>query len=150
VNISAIIVFIGLGRVGPRLSWLLVPPLLIELYVLILGVGLLLSALYVRFRDVGQIWELSVQLLFFASAIFYPIGILPTWAQKIAFLNPFVQIMQDIRHAVLGSSGPNDLTAGDVYAHAGGRLIPLAIVAAIAVVALAFFRREGRYFAERI
>jgi ABC-2 type transport system permease protein len=150
VNVSAIVVFIALGRVGPRLSWLLVPPLLVELYVLILGVGLLLSALYVRFRDVGQIWELGVQLLFFASAIFYPIGILPTWAQKIAFLNPFVQVMQDIRHAVLGSSGPNDLTAGDVYAHAGGRLIPLAIVAAIAVVALAFFRREGRYFAERI
>jgi ABC-2 type transport system permease protein len=150
VNISAIVFFIGLGRVSPRMSWLLVPPLLVELYVFSLGVGLLLAALFVRFRDVSQIWELVVQLLFFASAIFYPVGILPDWAQKVAFLNPFVQIMQDIRHAVLGSSGPNDLTAADVYAHAGGRLIPIAIVVVIFLSALAFFRREGRYFAERI
>ena len=59
--------------------------------------------------------------------------------------------MQDIRHVVLGgASGPNDLTAADVFAGAGGRLIPLAIVALVFVAALAFFRREGRYFAERL
>jgi len=104
----------------------------------------------VRFRDVGQIWELTSQLLFFASAIFYPIGILPIWAQKVAFLNPFVQIMQDVRHAVLGSSGPNDLTAADVYANFGGRTIPIAIVVLISIGGLAFFRRDGRYFAERV
>jgi ABC-2 type transport system permease protein len=150
VNISAIVVFIGIQRVAPRLEWLLVLPLLAELYLLSLGVGLLLAALYVRFRDVGQFWELAVQLLFFASAIFYPIGIVPGWAQKIAFLNPFVQVMQDVRHAVLGPSGPNDLSAATVYAGAGGRTIPIAIAVLIFVVALAFFRREGRYFAERV
>jgi ABC-2 type transport system permease protein len=149
-NCVAVALFLVFGGIAPEPRWLLLVPLVLELYIFVLGLSLLASTLFVRFRDVGQIWELGVQLLFFASAIFYPIGILPTWAQKIAFLNPFVQVMQDIRHAVLGSSGPNDLTAGDVYAHAGGRLIPLAIVAAIAVVALAFFRREGRYFAERI
>jgi len=150
VNVSAIVVFIGIGRVSPRVEWLLVPPLLAELYVFSLGLGLLVAALYVRFRDVGQIWELAVQLLFFASAIFYPIGILPDWAQKVAFLNPFVQVMQDIRHAVLGSSGPNDLTAATVYAGAGGRAIPIAIALILFATALAFFRREGRFFAERV
>lgn len=150
VNLSAIIVFIGIQRVAPRVEWLLVIPLLVELYAFCLGVGLLVSALYVRFRDVGQIWELVSQLLFFASAIFYPIGILPVWAQRVAFLNPFVQIMQDARHAVLGASGPNDLTVADVYAGVGGRAIPLAIVAVIFIGGLAFFRREGRYFAERV
>jgi ABC-2 type transport system permease protein len=150
VNLSVIIVFIGIQRVSPRIEWLLVIPLLLELYVFCLGVGLLVSALYVRFRDIGQIWELAAQLLFFASAIFYPIGILPVWAQKVAFLNPFVQIMQDVRHAVLGSSGPNDLTAADVYANVGGRTIPIAIALLIFIGGLAFFRREGRYFAERV
>jgi ABC-2 type transport system permease protein len=150
VNISALVIFLGLERVTPQPEWLLVIPLLVELYVFCLGVGLLFAALYVRFRDVGQIWELGVQLLFFASAIFYPIGILPEWAQKIAFLNPFVQVMQDIRHAILGSSGPNDLTAASVYAGAGGRVIPILIAVSIFVGALAFFRREGRYFAERV
>jgi ABC-2 type transport system permease protein len=150
VNISAIVVFIGIQRVSPRVEWLLVIPLLAELYIFSLGVGLLLAALYVRFRDVGQIWELGVQLLFFASAIFYPIGIVPDWAQKVAFLNPFVQLMQDVRHAVLGASGPNDLTAATVYAGAGGRAIPIVIAVLLFVGALAFFRREGRYFAERV
>jgi ABC-2 type transport system permease protein len=150
VNLSVIILFIGIQRVSPRVEWLLVPPLLVELYVFCLGLGLLLSALYVRFRDVGQIWELASQLLFFASAIFYPIGILPVWAQKVAFLNPFLQIMQDVRHAVLGASGPNDLTAADVYASVGGRAIPVAIAVLIFIGGLAFFRRDGRYFAERV
>jgi ABC-2 type transport system permease protein len=148
-NISAIVVFIAIARVPPRVEWLLVIPLLVELYVFSIGVGLLFAALYVRFRDMSQIWELGSQLMFFASAIFYPVGILPTWAQKVAFLNPFLQVMQDVRHAVLGNGGPNDLTVTDVYG-VGGRLIPVSIALALFVGALVFFRREGRYFAERV
>jgi ABC-2 type transport system permease protein len=151
VNLSVFAVFAAIQRVEPRIEWLLVVLLLAELYVFTVGLGLLLSALYVRFRDVSQVWELATQLLFFASAIFYPIGILPEWAQKVAFLNPFVQVMQDLRHVVLGgASGPNDLTASDVFAGAGGRLVPISIVALVFVAALVFFRREGRYFAERL
>jgi ABC-2 type transport system permease protein len=149
INIVAIIVIVGLQRVSPRVQWLLVPPLLVELCAFCVGLGLLLSALYVRFRDITQIWELVTQLLFFASAIFFPIGILPTWAQKIAFLNPFVQIMQDTRHAVLGSSGPNDLSVTDVYGP-GGRLLSVAIILVFVVGSFAYFRRESRYFAERV
>ena len=115
------------------------------------GIGLLVAALYVRFRDVVQIWELTAQLLFFASAIFYPIGILPAWAQKVAFLNPFVQVMQDVRHAILGGpSGPNDVTVAGVYGGAWGRLIPISIAVLVFLGSLAFFRREGRFFAERV
>jgi ABC-2 type transport system permease protein len=151
VNIAAVIVFVAIAKVAPRIEWLLVLPLLAELYLFIVGLGLLLSALYVRFRDIGQVWELAASLLFFACAIFYPIGILPIWTQRVAFLNPFVQVMQDIRHVVLGgTSGPYDVSASTVYAGYGGRLVPIAIVVFIFLAAYAFFRREGRYFAERI
>jgi ABC-2 type transport system permease protein len=150
-NVSALIVVVAIQKVAPRPEWLLVILLLAELYVFCLSLGLLLAALFVRFRDIGQVWELASQLLFFASAIFYPIGILPQWAQRVAFLNPFVQVMQDIRHVILGgASGPNDLTAATVYAGAGGRVIPIVVVAVMFVGALAIFRSEGRYFAERI
>jgi ABC-2 type transport system permease protein len=150
-NMSALAVFIAIQKVAPRLEWLLVPPLLAELCLFSVGIGLLVAALYVRFRDVVQVWELTAQLLFFASAIFYPIGILPGWAQKVAFLNPFVQVMQDVRHAVLGGpSGPNDVTAATVYGGSAGRLIPIFIAALVFLGALAFFRREGRFFAERV
>jgi len=148
-NLSAVVVFIALDRLAPEARWLLVIPLLLELYAFCLGVGLLFAALYVRFRDVGQIWELGSQLLFFASAIFYPIGILPLWAQRIAFVNPFVQVMQDTRHVILGVSGPNDISAADVYG-SGGRLIPLAVALLLLAGALAYFRRDARYFAERV
>jgi ABC-2 type transport system permease protein len=151
VNICALVVFIGIQRVPPRLEWLVVPLLLVELYIFCVGLGLLVAALYVRFRDVGQIWEVASQLLFFACAIFYPIGILPDWAQKVAFLNPLVQVIQDARHAILGGpSGPNDVTAATVYAGAGGRIIPVLIAVLVCLGGLAFFRREGRYFAERV
>ena len=150
INICAIVLIVGVQRVAPRVEWLLVPPLLLELYVLCVGLGLLLAALFVRFRDVEQIWQLATQLLFFASAIFFPIGIVPSWAQKVAFLNPFLQIMQDARHAVLGPSGPNDLTIANVYGGAGGRLVSFAIIALLLVGGYAFFRRESRYFAERV
>ncbi len=151
VNISALVVFIGIQRVAPRLEWLLVPLLLVELYIFCVGLGLLVAALYVRFRDVGQLWEVASQLLFFACAIFYPVGILPDWAQKVAFLNPLVQVIQDARHAILGgASGPNDVTAATVYAGAGGRIIPILIAVLVFAGALAFFRREAQYFAERV
>jgi ABC-2 type transport system permease protein len=150
VNISAIVVFVAIGRVAPRPEWLLVPLLLAELYVFCLGLGLLLAALYVRFRDISQVWELAAQLLFFASAIFYPVGILPDWAQRVAFLNPFVQIMQDARHAVLGSSGPNDVTVTAVYGGQAGRLIPIVIVALTFLLGFVIFKRGARYFPERV
>jgi ABC-2 type transport system permease protein len=150
VNMFVVVVFIAIQRVAPRLEWLVIPLLLAELYIFCVGIGLLVAALYVRFRDVGQLWEVVSQLLFFACAIFYPIGILPLWAQKIAFLNPLVQIIQDARHAILGGpSGPNDVTAASVYG-AGGRLIPIVIAVLLFVGGFAFFRREGRYFAERV
>ena len=151
VNMSAFVVFVAAERLAPRLEWLLVVPLLAELYLFVVGLGLLLAALYVRVRDIGQVWELASQLLFFASAIFFPIGIVPEWAQKVAFLNPFVQVMQDIRHVVLGGpSGPYDLSASEVYAGAGGRLIPILVVGLVFVAALLFFQREGNRFAERL
>jgi ABC-2 type transport system permease protein len=151
VNVLAFIFFAAIQQAVPDIRWLLVIPLLAELYFFTISLGLLLSALYVRFRDIGQVWELTASLLFFACAIFYPVGILPDWAQKVAFLNPFVQVMQDIRYAMLGgSSGPYDVSADTVYAGWGGRLIPLAIVALLFLAAILVFRRESRYFAERL
>src|SRR5205823_5833153 len=91
VNVVAAAIFMAAYKIPPRLNWLLVLPLLVELYILIIGLGLILATLYVRFRDIGQVWELVSQILFFACGIMYPIGILPPRAEQIAFLNPFVQ-----------------------------------------------------------
>src|SRR5438876_7819585 len=87
-------VFVAIAGISPRVEWLLIPPLLVELYIFIVGVALFLSALFVRFRDVIQVWELVATLLFYGSPIMYPVVFLPTWAQQIVFANPLVQVMQ--------------------------------------------------------
>ena len=53
----------------PRLSWLELPLLVALLALLAAGLAMLLSALYVRYRDVGTIWAVVLQLLFFGSSV---------------------------------------------------------------------------------
>jgi ABC-2 type transport system permease protein len=112
------------------------------------GLGVILATLFVRFRDVSQLWELVSQLAFYASPIIIPVGFLPPWFQPIAFLNPFVQIMQDMR-AVLIYTQPV-ITATSVLQAVGGRAIPICIAFATLLVGLYLFRRQSPWFAERV
>jgi ABC-2 type transport system permease protein len=144
VNLVAVTFFMLFSDVSPGVDWLLIPLLFLELYVFAVGLGLIISTLYVRFRDVGPLWELCAQLLLFASPIMYPITILPSWAEHVAMLNPFVQVIQDVRDIVLGSPSSVEEVLGT-----GGRLIPLAIVAVTFAAGLLLYRRDAPRFAER-
>lgn len=151
VNLIAIAAFVVWKHVVPQWNWVLLIPLMIELYVFILAIALILSALFVRFRDVGQIWELMLQVLFYAAPIIYPVGYLPPWARKICFFYPFTQILQDIRAIVLYADVPsNRLTVADAFGTSAARLIPIGIVIVLALAARSLFHREEPYFAERV
>jgi len=147
VNLIPLAGFLAWNKIGPRLEWFLLLPLALELCVFTLGVSIILATLFVRFRDVGQIWELGTQLAFYASPIILPVGYLPPWFQPIAFLNPFVQIMQDIRAVIIPDV--RDITAADSLAGFGGRLTPIAIALATFLFSLYLFKRESPWFAER-
>jgi hypothetical protein len=69
------------------------------------------------------------------------------WAQKIAFANPLVQSMQDVRHLLAPER--EIFTAADVYGTAWGYLIPLCTLALLLAAAAWVYRREGPYLAER-
>jgi len=151
VNVSVIAAFIAWNEIRPNWNWLLLAPLFVELFLFTLGVTLILATLFVRLRDVGQIWELFSQLLFYATPIIYPIGFLPPWARNIAFLSPFTQVLQDVRAIVLYQDLPeNRITAADVFEGYGGRLIPIGIAAVVFVVGVVVFRRAAPSFAERV
>jgi ABC-2 type transport system permease protein len=150
INLTVIVGFILWNHIVPRPSWLLLIPLLAELYVFVLGVALILTTLFVRFRDVGQVWELLLQLMFYASPIIYPVGYLPPWVRHLVFINPFTQIMQDIRATILYRDlAPNRITAAIAFGSPAGRLIPLAVVAVVFGFGLYLFKREEPWFAER-
>jgi ABC-2 type transport system permease protein len=151
INAVVVMVFVAGKGIAPQPDWVLVLPLLLELYVFVLGIALLLSTLFVRFRDVGQVWELALQLLFYASPIVYPIGYLPPALRELAFLNPFTQVLQDIRSIILYPDlAGNRMTAIRAFGSPSAELLPVAIAIAIFFLGLFVFKREEPWFAERV
>lgn len=151
VNLTVIAAFIAWNQILPRWNWILLIPLLVELYVFTLGLTLVLAALFVRFRDIGQVWELFTQLLFYATPILYPVGYLPPEARTIVFLNPLTQVLQDVRALILYDDlAPNRITAAEVLHGSAGRLLPIAVALGALVLGLVVFRRESPWFAERV
>lgn len=151
VNLGVLAVFIGWNRIVPRWDWLLVLPLIAELYLFILGVSFLLAALFVHFRDIAQIWELVLTLLFYAAPIIYPVGFLPPEIRAVVFLYPFTQVMQDIRAIVLYPDlEPNKITAADALGFPGAHAIPIAIALGVFALGLWYFKRNEPWYAERV
>ena len=144
-NCVVVAIFLGFSHVRPDLDWLLLVPLMVELYVFVVAIALVASTLYVRFRDIGQIWEVTTALLFFVAPIMYPITILSPRVQHLVELNPFVQVMQDVRTILLGSDAAKD----GVGPLVDGRVFPIAIALALLAAALWLYRRESPRFAER-
>ncbi|MEN3340921.1 MAG: type transport system permease protein [Actinomycetota bacterium] len=150
INFVVVAAFLVISREMPRPAWLLVPVLLVELYVFTLGLSLILATLFVRFRDVGQIWELVTQLLFFASPIMYPLGLLPPWARSVSMLNPFTQVVQDVRSLFMPNAPPRSILVAPEVLGAGGRIYPIVVSLVVFAAGLLLFRREEPWVAERI
>jgi ABC-2 type transport system permease protein len=153
VNMIAVGVFMGLQGVPVRLSWLAVVPALALLLLFVTGLSMLLSALFVRYRDVQPIWDVVVQATFYATPILYPIE---TVADRSAFgghiaqiimCNPLAVIVQQIRHDVFDAGAPS---AADAIGGTGLLAIPIGI--AFATFALGFwvFNRTAPKVAEEL
>ena len=102
--------------------------------------GLWLSALYVRFRDVGHIIPMFIQLWMFVSPIIYPVTKVPeTWRSFYA-LNPVVSVIEGFRWALL----PDYQVEFSVF-------VPSLVVVFLALAGgLVFFRSMERTFADVI
>ena len=147
LNMLAVLVFMFATGVTPRLSWLLVPLCLAALLVLTVGVAMLLSALYPRFRDLRPIWEVLTQVLFYGSPILYAIEVIPANLREIVMLNPLAAIIQQTRHWLIDPGAPTASQA------AGGwelLLVPATIVVGIFVLGVWVFGREAPRIAEEL
>jgi ABC-2 type transport system permease protein len=150
LNLLVVLVFVVAAGGSVRLSWLELPLLVLALAAFATGVGLLLSALYVKYRDVKPIWEVGLQVLFYASPVFYPIDVVQErseTAAKLLMLNPFAAILQQARHAVIAPSHPSAAEAIGGYANL---LAPIAIGLGVIVLGYVVFARRAPRVAEQL
>lgn len=145
LNLVVLAVFMIFDKVELRATALLFPVLIVELVLFATGLSFLLSALYVKFRDMGYIWEVTLQMLFYATPILYFMQMVPHDLAKIMSLNPLAQIIQDMRAFLIT---PETLTTKEVFASQLGRIIPALIVVLVLAVSVWYFKRAASSFAE--
>lgn len=146
LNLVVVAIFMAFMRVPLTPQILLLPLLLIELFIIATSFAFLLSAMFVRFRDISYIWEVVLQIMFYATPIIYPLTIVPHRYAQILSLNPLAQIIQDARY----------ITVTHVTLRPADLLPPvaLAVVTVITVLFVAlsalYFRKHSKNFAEDI
>jgi len=148
LGFSLIVVFIFalFNGITPSFEWLLMIPLIIELFIFALGVSFLLSAMYVKFRDITYIWEIVIQAGLYVTPIIYPLMTIPRQYQKYFFINPMAQIIQDARYVV----ATNTSTTIWSTVHSYAVIIPFVVIAVVTVIGGVYFKRKSKYFAEDI
>lgn len=146
VNLIAVAIFAVANGVEPRLSWLQFPLLILALGIWAVGLSMLLSALYVRARDVQPIWEVLVQAMFYAAPVIYPIEAIPKpeWG-RLVMLNPLSVILEQARFAVID---PNAPTAAEAIGATGRLALPIGIMVLSVVLGFWVFNREAPRIAE--
>ncbi len=153
MNLIVVFIFILASGIEPRLSWLELIPLVALLVTLSVGVGMLLSALYVRFRDVQPIWEVFAQLLYYGSPILYTVQSAAKHSffglpfSRILVINPIGAILTQARKALLTPSAPS---AAQALGGVPRLAIPLGIIAGLFALGLWYFNREAPLISEKL
>lgn len=124
------------GEVRPNWTgWLLLPLAVAQLGILGMGVGLLISALTAKYRDLRVLVQFGMQLWMYATPVVYPLSAAGEWGSFLA-LNPVTAPMELIRFALLGSGAVDGSTYG----------LSLLLTGAVGLVGLtAFCRTEGTF-----
>ena len=101
-NLIILFIFLFAYHVYPNLLHI---SLFLVYIILIYGIALTFSffaaPLYVRVRDMNQIWEVFLNVLFYASPIIYPITAVPAYVQTILYINPMTLLIEHSRTALI-------------------------------------------------
>ena len=111
INFGIILViyfcFIAADGVGFTWNFLLLVYPIICLVFINLGIGLILSALYIFFKDIQYLYSLFTRVIMYGSAIFYSIDILPQNLQTLFYCNPIFVCITYFRSIVLHNTVPD-------------------------------------------
>lgn len=149
LNLIVVLAFVVAFGVDPSWTWLLFPVALAALFVLTGAIGMALSVLYVRFRDVAIIWTVVAQVLMYMTPILYPVDAFnnPTY-EHLLMINPLAVIFEQVRVWVLHE--PNAPTAVDSAGGWLGLLPAAAIFVGLLIFGIWIFRREAPRIAEEL
>ena len=131
-------------RVAPTPAVLLLPAFILLAMATSLGFGLWLSALNVRFRDVGYLVPFLVQIWMYLTPVIYPVTLIPERLRWLLALNPMTGVVEGFRWALLGAHLEDAAPPGGLF------YASIAIALGVLVSALVFFRRTERTFADVI
>lgn len=150
LNLLVVILFMYINQVDFLKTSLWLPLILLEVYLFALGLSLFLAAAFVKYRDIGYIWEVILQAGFYLTPILYPLTLITNEAfQKLIILNPMAQSIQDARYAVV-THHEKVLTTDRLFSGGWYQYIPYAIVVFVLIGGIMYFRKESKYFAENI
>jgi ABC-2 type transport system permease protein len=145
-TLVAVVIFALATGVYPTWGWLELPVLIALTALFASGVGLLLSSLYVPFRDVQPIWDVFSQLLFYASPVLYVATHVPEQWRDWYMMNPLAVLLTEMRAAIIDPDAPHPWDIVDP----GLLLIPAAIVILAVVLGLYIFNRQAPRIAEAL
>jgi ABC-2 type transport system permease protein len=150
LNMIAVMVFVLASGVEVRWTWLELPLIVAAIGVLATGASMLLSAAYVRYRDVSPIWDVITQILFYASGVFFSYETIKDQHAKLAnfmALNPIGALLQQARHALLGPAYATAPTAAGGW---GLLLVPIGFTVLLFVGGFLYFDRQAPRIAEEL
>ena len=146
-SMVVVFIFMLIYGVDPTWTWLLLPVGLAPLVLLATGIGLLVSALFVRFRDVQPIWQVFSTALFYASPVLYTIDNVNDEVKTVLQHNPLTGILEALRKWMVDPSAPGGITALGGYQAA---IAPVALSLFLVVCGFVVFQRESRRAAEML
>ena len=143
IMVFAIIVFyVAQGAIAPRwILWLTIPVSIVHLCLLGMGIGIILSSLTTKYRDLQILVGFGMQLWMFATPVVYPLSQVPEGALRIAVMcNPVTQPVEWMRYVLLG--------VGDIDPVA--MTVSIIVTLVCAVCGILMFNRVERTFIDTV
>jgi len=132
--------FLTLNSFGPNFTALLLPFYIIIISLLSLGLGLAISAMTTKYRDLTFLIQFGIQLFMYATPVIYPLSTIPEKYQVYIMLNPMTSIIEAFKYSFtgVGSFSINGLIYSTVFA----------II--IFIISLAIFNRTEKNFMDTV
>lgn len=138
VTLGVLIVAMAYYGIAPSWRMLAVPLFLLACMATALAISLWLSALCVKYRDVGVVIPFLVQVWLYASPIAYPASVVPASWRFAYSLNPMAGVIEGFRWSLVGTSRPD----------AAAMAVSMSVVLVLLFGGLVYFRKTEQTFAD--